>query len=148
MPKKKDRFKKNKLPSELKDWVTATLAFLGAVVMTLSFLNLAGTGGVWINKISRFLIGRTALVLPIFLLGLGITILLKKKAEVSWRVVLLQISLLLIGASGILATQDLIHVESNLFHQQYGGWIGWAFAWPIFNFFGEWVCSLVFITFL
>ncbi len=147
MSKKKDRFKKNKLPSELKDWVTATLAFLGAVVMTLSFLNLAGTGGVWINKISRFLIGRTALVLPIFLFGLGITILLKKKAEVSWRVILLQISLLLVGASGILATQDLIHMESNIFHQQYGGWVGWVFAWPIFNLFGEWVCSLVFITF-
>jgi len=147
MSKKKDKFKKNKLPSELKDWAGATLAFLGAAVITLSFLSLAGTGGAWINKSLRFLIGRTALVLPIFLFGLGIIILLKKKSEISWHVILLQISLLLVGVSGILATQDLIRIESNAFHQQYGGWLGWVFAWPIFNFFGEWVCSLVFITF-
>jgi S-DNA-T family DNA segregation ATPase FtsK/SpoIIIE len=147
MSKKKDKFKRNKLPLELKAWVTATLAFLGAAVITLSFFSLAGTGGIWINRSLRFLIGKTALVLPIFLFGLGITILLKKKSQISWRIILLQISLLLIGVSGILATQGLIRLESNIFHQQYGGWIGWVFAWPIFNFFGEWVCSLVFITF-
>ena len=61
------------LPKEIKKWILGILMFLMAIIITLSFFDLAGVAGKAILKGFIFLIGKAVFALPLILILGGLT---------------------------------------------------------------------------
>jgi len=121
----------------VKRWIKATLLFLVAVIIVLSFpyFNMAGYVGEGFIKICDFLLGKAFYTIPIFLVVAGlIFIRTRKKGKDLAMAVAVVISL--IGVAGILAAKDLT-VKG-------GGWVGFLLAKVFVNFFGLLVANIIF----
>ncbi|MBU3934420.1 DNA translocase FtsK [Patescibacteria group bacterium] len=135
---KKKNDKKIKPPLltfKTKRWIRATLMFLVAVIVGLSFWDKAGTGGDLFLKSARFLIGQTVFIVP-FLFILGGLLFLKPKQRGKFLPIFLGILILLFGLAGILAAQNLAQKE--------GGWLGYLMAKLIVSAFGLLVANIIF----
>ncbi len=141
--KKKNHQKPNKeekkspplLTSRTKRWIKATLMFLIAVIVGLSFLDKAGRGGQLFLKSTKFLIGETVFSVP-FLFLLGGLIFLKPKHKGKFLPIFLGIFILIFGLAGILGAQNL--------SQKQGGWLGYLMAKLVINLFGLLVTNIIF----
>ncbi len=145
---KKKRPKKNKktiekwkkkpswfvLPRESKRKIWGILIFILAVIVALGFFDLAGAAGKAILSGLTFLIGNTAFLLPLILVLGGLVFLITPYQKFLGGVIL-AISLLVLGTSGIL--------ESVAPGSKLGGYLGYA-AGPLLEFFGFWVSLLIF----
>lgn len=145
---KKKRPKKNKktiekwvkkpgwfvLPKESKRKIWGILIFILAVIVALGFFDLAGAAGKAILSGLTFLIGNTAFLLPLILVLGGLVFLITPYQKFSGGVIL-AISLLVLGTSGIL--------ESVAPGSKLGGYLGYT-AGPLLEFFGFWVSLLIF----
>jgi len=145
---KKKRPKKNKktiekwkrkpswfvLPKESKRKIWGILIFILAVIVALGFFDLAGAAGKAILSGLTFLIGNTAFLLPLILVLGGLAFLITPYQKFSGGVIL-AISLLVLGTSGIL--------ESVAPGSKLGGYLGYT-AGPLLEFFGFWVSLLIF----
>lgn len=144
--KKAQKEKPPRIPSELKRRVAAVLLLLVALVIVLSFFELAGVGGDFILQGLRWLLGQATFFLPFFLLIGGISLWRLKVPESAWLTVL-EVALFLIGSAGLWSVFALNQAAEPSFwgeHVAAGGWVGHLLAWPIFSLFGLWVSLIIF----
>ncbi len=132
---KKEKIKTPLLSSGTKRLIKATLMFLVAIIVSLSFLKQAGRGGKIFLDISRFLIGQAVFITP-FLFVLGGLIFLKPKQREKFLSIFLGIFILIFGLAGIFGAQNL--------EQKQGGWIGYLIAKLLTSFFGIIVTNIIF----
>ncbi len=138
---KKERFA---LPVEIKQMIFGVLLILIALVICLSFFNLAGTAGRYLITGLTFLIGNTVFIIPLILILGGLVFLnskgnqefLDKGKKVFWPVVLASL-ISTIGITGFLGS-----FNSEI---KRGGWTGYLLSWPLLTYFGFWVAILVFV---
>jgi len=137
----KEKPKNTILSSWTKRWIKATLLFLIAIIVILSFpyFNKAGYAGDLFIKICDFLIGKAFYSIPLFLIAAGL-IFLKTRKKGKDMAMFLAILISLIGVSGILAVKDLPAHNGN--------WIGYLLGFLLFKFFGIIVANIVFAAIL
>ncbi len=94
-------------------------------------------------KVSRFVVGETIFAIPLIFLVTGVILLTgkdvleEKKKIIIWPVVLAAL-LLIIGATGILASFNP--------ELKNGGWLGYLISWPLLKYFGIWATVIIFFT--
>ncbi len=144
--KKTQKEKSPRPPSGLKRRVAAVLLLLAAIIIVLSFFDLAGIGGAWIQYGLRFVLGQATFFLPLFLVVGGISLWRLELSHSSWLAAL-EMVLFLIGSAGLLSVFALQGAEDPSFWGEQlnaGGWVGQILAWPVFTLFGLWVSLIVF----
>jgi S-DNA-T family DNA segregation ATPase FtsK/SpoIIIE len=135
--KEKDNPKPSILSSWTKRWIKATLMFLVAVIIVLSFpfFNKAGYTGELFFKTCNFLIGRAFYAIPLFLFISGL-IFIKTRKKGKDLAMFLAVGVSIIGVAGILAAKNLDLMN--------GGWIGFFLAKVLVGLFGLLVANIVF----
>ncbi|MBU4467013.1 hypothetical protein KKF47_03045, partial [Patescibacteria group bacterium] len=133
--RKDEKAKPPLLTSRTKRWIKATLMFLVAVIVALSFWDRAGKGGQLFLTSARFLIGQTVFTVP-FLFLLGGLLFLKPKQKGKFLPIFLGIFVLVFGLAGILGAQNL--------GQKEGGWLGYLMAKLVVSAFGLLVANIIF----
>ena len=144
--RKTQQEKPPRLSPELKRKVAAVLFLLGAVIIILSFFELAGIGGSFILKFLSLILGHASFFLPLFLIISGISLWKIEVAHGGWLAIL-EIVLFLVGSAGLWSVFSIYQIEDPAFLGQYahnGGWIGHILAWPVFRLFGLWVSLIIF----
>ncbi len=108
--------------------------FLIAVLVVLSFFDLAGTAGQYFVKVSTFLFGKAVFVLPLVLV-LGGLAFLGLKYKNKWPIILAMF-LLVLGISGLFEcfNHDL----------RQGGWVGYLASFPFLKAFGLIATQVIF----
>jgi len=135
-PKRKLRlFSFFTLPEEIKKWILGVVVLVIAIIVALSFFDLAGVAGKAIMRGLTFLVGNGVFVFPL-ILTLGGLAFLNTKYDKFIGPSVLAMFLLVLGISGILESFD-IGVKS-------GGWLGYIITWPIIKFFGQLVSEIIF----
>lgn len=147
MAKKKKKDKKNRkvlerakkpsrfaLPHEIKRIIWMVLMFLIAVLVVLSFFDMAGTAGQYFVKVSTLLFGKAVFVLPLVLV-LGGLAFLGLKYKNKWPIILAMF-LLVLGISGLFEcfNHDL----------KQGGWVGYLASFPLLKAFGLIATQVIF----
>jgi S-DNA-T family DNA segregation ATPase FtsK/SpoIIIE len=122
------------LPDEIKRLIWASILFIVAIIVLLSFFNLAGSGGEFFIKSLTFLFGEARFAIPIFLI-LGGLALFGFKYRNKWPVALALI-LLSIGLSG---TFEIFNHSLRR-----GGWVGYLASWPLLKVFGAIASQIIF----
>ena len=137
------------LPSQTKRQISAVLMFFAAIIIALSFFELAGIAGKYFMSVFTFLIGKTVFISPL-LLVLGGFAFLSDRPRFFWFSIFLGIFILILGISGSLGGQEIgRNQEIQKFIWNYsgqGGWIGYIISWPVFYLFGFWANIIVFLT--
>ncbi len=141
---KKRKKKKNNtiypvLTSRLRRRIGVVLIFLIAIIIGLSFFDKSGIAGELLFQGIYTLVGKTIFFIPLFL-GLAGLVFLKSEKKRLTTPVFLAVALLILGISGILATQDLT--------QRVGGWLGYISSYPLLNYLGPWVTLIIFSVFI
>jgi len=116
---------------------------LAAILISMSFFNLAGSAGSSFMKAAKFLIGEAVFLIPLtFMLG-GLIFLhprqildFEYKRKVFWPVIL-AIVIFISGITGILGTLN---------NHKKGGIIGYVLSWPILKYFGFWASQVIFLA--
>ena len=131
--KKPSRFA---LPEETKRLIWAVAMFLAAVIVLLSFFDLAGTGGSYFIKTFKLLFGRAIFVLPLIFTLAGLAF-WRLEYKSKWPIVLAGV-LLMLGISAI----------SESFNQaiRQGGWVGYLITFPLLKAFGLLATQIVFLA--
>lgn len=141
---KKKRFK-IELPSEIKQMILGIVMILLAVIIGLSFFNLAGSAGEYFIIGANFLIGTTIFLIPLILVLGGLVFLVSKNNQefidkgkkVFWPVII-AVALSVIGLTGLLGTFNS--------SSKNGGILGYLFSWPFLNYLGFWATELIFVA--
>jgi S-DNA-T family DNA segregation ATPase FtsK/SpoIIIE len=138
---KDDKKKDSILSNWTKRWIKATLLFLVAVIIVLSFpyFNKAGYAGQIFIKICDFIIGKTFYTIPLFLFVAGL-IFLKTRKKGKDLAMILAVLISLVGVAGILAAKDLTLMN--------GGWVGFLLAELFVKLFGILVANIIFAVVL
>ncbi|MBM3257984.1 MAG: hypothetical protein FJZ05_02110, partial [Candidatus Nealsonbacteria bacterium] len=123
------------LPEESKKWISGVVIFILAIIVALSFFDLAGVAGAALIKGLTFLIGKTIFLIPLILVLAGI-VFFSTKYKKFFGPTILAIFILIIGVSGI--------IESFAKEIRQGGWLGYLLNWPFLKFFGILVTRIVF----
>ena len=124
------------LPDQTKRLILLVFMCLAAVIITLSFFDLAGMGGEYFKKISIFLLGKTVFILPLFLISGGFAF-WRLRYKNRWPVIL-AISLLILGTSAIFECLD--HETRR------GGWVGYLISLPFLRAFGLLATQIIFAS--
>ncbi len=134
---KGDKVKDSLLSSWTRRWIKATLMFLAATIVVLSFpyFNKAGYAGEAFFKGSNFLIGQALYAIPFFLFVAGL-IFLKTRKKGKNLAMALAVIVCLIGVAGVLGAKDLTLME--------GGWIGYLLSKLFIGLFGLLVANIIF----
>ena len=103
------------LPDETKKWILGVVVFILAIIVALSFFNLAGVAGVALMSSLTFLIGKAVFVIPLVLI-LGGLVFFNAKYNKFFGPTVLAIVILIVGLSGL--------IESLNPDNKQGGWIG------------------------
>jgi len=123
------------LPEETKKWIFGIVIFILALIIALSFFDLAGVAGKAIMKGLVWLIGKSVFVTPLILISGGL-IFFNTKYDKFLAPTVLAIIILILGVSVILET--LNGDDKN------GGYVGYFVAWPFLKFFGTLVTRIIF----
>ena len=143
---KKDR--PSLLPGRSKRYILGVFMFLSAVILGLSFFDLAGAAGHSLKGVLLFLIGESVFIMPGFFVVGGFAF-IKSERRSFYYPTIIAIVVLILGISGILAGFDMmrkIDKEFTFFYSGPGGWTGHIIGWPIFKFFGFWVTEIIFLA--
>jgi S-DNA-T family DNA segregation ATPase FtsK/SpoIIIE len=135
-PKKEKSPSRFNLPDGVKRIIWAAVLFVIAIIILLSFFNLAGAGGKFFIDAFSFLLGKGVFAVPVLLM-LGGLALFKLKYKNKWPIALALI-LLIFGISG---TFELLERDS-----MEGGWIGYLVSWPLLKAFGSIAAQIIFIA--
>ncbi len=143
--KRKNKFKKkflkekrpliSFLPEKLKSWILGIFLLLIAIIITLSFFELAGTAGEYLFSGLSWLIGKVVLTFP-FILILGSLSFFKPKYKKFSVPVFLGMFIFILGIAGLF--------HSFFPEDRQGGWLGYLISWPFLKFFGPLVSNIVF----
>ncbi|MCX6760586.1 MAG: DNA translocase FtsK [Candidatus Nealsonbacteria bacterium] len=123
------------LPDQTKRWILGIITFILAIIVALSFFDLAGVAGKAIMTGLTFLIGKAIFATPLILI-LGSLVFFVTRYEKFVTPSILAIFILILGITGIL--------ESFSPAQRSGGLIGYALGWPFLKFFSPLVAKIVF----
>jgi S-DNA-T family DNA segregation ATPase FtsK/SpoIIIE len=123
------------LPLEVKRWMWGILMVVIALVITLSFFNLAGIAGKATKSTFLFLIGNTFFAFPLFFLLLA-TVIFKTQTKFFWFPMFLSVLILTLGVSGILSSFNR--------DKELGGKLGYFISAPLLKFFGFFATLIVF----
>lgn len=129
------------LPKEAKKYIGGILLFLIAIIIILSFFELAGVAGKALIKALTFLIGKAVFITPLALVLGGLIFFSTKYKNFFWPAII-SIFILISGASGFLES----NLSSNLTPPERGGWLGYFISWPFLKFFGFLVTQIVFLA--
>jgi len=125
------------LPAKTRRWIFGVVIFIVALLIILSFFDLAGTAGKAFIKVSLSLIGKAVFALPLILILGGLALLsspgLFKKGA---RPLILAIFILILGLSGIFASLNTDKLQ--------GGWFGFYLSFYFLKFFGFWATQIIF----
>ena len=124
------------MPDQTKRLILLVLMCLSAVIIVLSFFDLAGTGGEYFKNVAIFLLGKTVFILPLFLIAGGFAF-FKLRYRNSWPVIL-AISLLVLGTSAIFES-----LEQGVSR---GGWVGYLISLPFLKAFGLLATQIIFTS--
>lgn len=127
------------LTSRLRKMIGVVLIFLTAIIIGLSFFDKSGVVGQMLFQGIYVLVGKTIFLIPL-LLGLAGLVFLKSEKRRLTAPIFLAVALLILGISGILATNDLT--------QRQGGWFGYIISYPLLNYLGPWVTPIIFSVFI
>jgi len=136
--KKRRRFPSFSLPEETKRLVGGVVMFVIAVLITLSFFDLAGVAGKVFVRSFVAILGKAVFVFPLLFVFGGISLITghhKNKLPV-----FLAIFILILGISGILGAWGM--------EQREGGWLGFFMAAPLLRLFGFWATEIIFASVL
>ncbi len=141
----KEKPKDSILSSWARRWIKATLMFLLAIIVVLSFpyFNKAGKTGEYFIVVVNFLVGKAFYTIPFFLFVAGM-IFLKTRKKGKNLAMFLAVIVSIIGIAGILAAKDL-NVNPA---PGGGGWIGFLLARLFAGLFGLLVANIIFATIL
>lgn len=131
--KKTSRFA---LPEQTKRLILLVFMCLAAIIITLSFFDMAGAGGDYFKRLTIFLLGKTVFVLPLFLISGGFAF-WRLRYKNRWPVVL-AITLLILGTSAIFECLD--HETRR------GGWVGYLITFPFLKAFGLLATQIIFVS--
>ncbi len=123
------------LPAETKKWIFGIIIFILAIIIALSFFEMAGVAGAILMKSLSFLIGKATFAIPLILV-LGGFVFLEAKYRKFFGPTILAIFILIIGIAGLMESLGLETIK--------GGWIGFVLSWPLLRLFGELVSKIVF----
>ena len=123
------------LPQETKKWIWGVVVFILAIIIALSFFNLAGVAGVALMKGLTFLIGKAVFIIPLILV-LGGLVFFNVKYQKFFGPTILAIIILIVGLAGF--------IESLNPETRQGGWIGYVLSWPFLGLFGGLVAKIIF----
>lgn len=123
------------LPEETKKWIWGVLILILAVIVALSFFDLAGVAGKTIMEGLTFLIGKAVFIIPLIFV-LGGLVFFKTRYDKFLGPVILGILILIVGVSGILEILDG--------GEKQGGLIGYVFSFPFLKLFGALVSEIIF----
>ncbi|MFA6190353.1 MAG: DNA translocase FtsK 4TM domain-containing protein [Candidatus Staskawiczbacteria bacterium] len=131
------------LSNSTKRWIKATLLFLVAIIIVLSFprFDKAGYAGEIFAQVCDFLIGRAFFTIPLFLFVAGL-IFLRTRKKGKDLAMALAVLISLVGIAGILAVKDWPEALMN------GGWVGLLLAKLFAGLFGVLVANIIFATIL
>ncbi len=115
------------LHAEIKKGIGGILMVIFALLIALSFFDLAGIAGNTFRDVFLFLIGKTFFLAPVIFFILGIVI-LKTQSKSFWFPLILSALILILGISGILGSFDK--------EQKLGGILGSLVSAPLLKFFG------------
>ena len=145
---KKKKFKNNKkswpkekkpsifaLPEETRKRIWGVVVFILAIIITLSFFNLAGVAGSASMRALTFLIGKAVFIIPLILV-LGGLVFFNVKYKKFFGPTILAIFILIAGIAGL--------IESLRPETKQGGWLGYILSWPFLGLFGGLVAKIVF----
>ncbi len=118
--------------------VVAVLLFLAAIIATLSFFNLAGVVGEFINLSLAFIFGVTRYIVPVLLVVWAVII--EKEDDLTDKPHhLLGFTLFLLGANGLIHAWLPVETMLDQALQGYrGGLVGLALGWPLVKFTSIW----------
>ncbi len=122
--KKPSRFA---LPEEVKKWILGVSLTILAIIIALSFFDLAGVAGQAMMSAFLFLIGKAVFLLPLILVLAGLVFLVTRRKKVLGTE-FLAIFILILGTTGLLGS----------------GWLGYVFTWPFLKLFGLLVTQIIF----
>ena len=123
------------LIQEAKRWIFSFLFLAFALILTLSFFELAGMGGKVLISVFSFLLGKAIYALPFAFLACGLIFFSENYRKYLFPVNLANIFLVL-GVAGALR---------SFFEQgEKGGFIGYLVSFPFLKFFGPLVSKIVF----
>lgn len=136
------------LNPEVSQGLMAILLFIVAGLAILSFFNMAGVAGIFIDSTLALIFGSVRYIFPLMLIT--IAVLLIKDLEYNYR------HTHTIGATlFFLSFNGLIHIQKNsdelisLATQGYaGGLFGLALAWPLLKYIGYWGGLMILIGLL
>lgn len=123
------------LPEESKKWILGVIIFILAIIIALSFFNMAGMAGSALIEGLTFLIGKALFLFPVILVLAGI-VFFSTKYKKFFGPTILAIFILIVGVSGI--------IESFAKEIKEGGWLGYLLNWPFLKLFGVLVTRIVF----
>jgi len=145
---KKKKFKNNKkswpkekkpsifaLPEETRKRIWGVVVFILAIIITLSFFDLAGVAGSASMRALTFLIGKAVFIIPLILV-LGGLVFFNVKYKKFFGPTILAIFILIAGIAGL--------IESLRPETKQGGWLGYILSWPFLGLFGGLVAKIVF----
>lgn len=136
---KKSQLKEKKpgifaLPRETRKWIFGVIVFILAIIVTLSFFDLAGIAGRGLMQGLSFLIGKAVFIIPLILV-LGGLVFFNAKYKKFFGPAVVAIFILIAGVAGF--------IES--LYPGTGGWMGYLLSWPFLMFFGDLVPKIVFV---
>ncbi len=135
------------IPSGVRRTALSLLLWLLGIIIVLSFFEQAGTGGHYLLRGAKLLVGEAVYAIPFVLLLAG-AILLRTKYQRYIGSSAVATSLLILGAAGILGSRTLEIVgEGHLplcVQVGGGGILGCLVAWPVLSLFEIVVAQIIF----
>lgn len=125
------------LLAETKKKILGVILAVFALILVLSFFDLAGRGGILLKGVSTYLIGKVAFSLPLLFITLAI-LFFKTEYRRIYLAVLLGVLIFILGLSGMLG---LFPAQEKL-----GGNLGYLISQPIFQIFEFWASLAIFAT--
>lgn len=139
---KKEHFRFD-FPDETKKKIYGVLMFLIAVIISLSFFNLAGAAGRFFKQAGDYLIGKVFFILPV-LFVIGGFVFLSQRHEPELKKhkshIILAIIILILGIAGLLG---IISYEKEI---QQGGIAGSLVSSALIKIFGEIAAAVIFLA--
>ena len=128
------------LPEEIKKRIFGVIVFVLAIIIILSFFDMAGVAGNATMKALFFLIGQVVFIVPLILVLSGI-LFFNTKYKKFFGPAILVIFLLIFGITGLI---ESFYFESELTEIKQGGWLGYFFSFPLLRLFGKLVTIIIF----
>ncbi|MFH0952654.1 MAG: DNA translocase FtsK 4TM domain-containing protein [Patescibacteria group bacterium] len=141
-----DEKKTNPLTIGTRHAIWAVALFTVAVLSILSFFNLAGQLGVWLDQGLTLLFGWGSFTIPLLLIIVGYILLVPEKAKISISTYL-GLLLLIIAYSGLLHLfVPIKEAVSTVGEGQGGGYLGVILSYPLQRIMGLWATMVVLVA--